>query len=63
MQMYVFPPFLSGVSAVLWDKHGIKVECSQLGEARLRNRIISHPDVGQKWYPDLYARFSQEKLV
>ncbi|KAH8901046.1 Clavaminate synthase-like protein [Thozetella sp. PMI_491] len=36
---------------------------SSLGEARLRNRIISHPDVGQKWYPDLYEKYTREKLV
>ncbi|KIW59120.1 hypothetical protein PV05_03595 [Exophiala xenobiotica] len=27
------------------------------GEAQLRNRIISHPDVGQKWYPELYEKY------
>ncbi|RMJ13024.1 hypothetical protein BHE90_004662 [Fusarium euwallaceae] len=36
---------------------------SCLGEAYLRNRVISHPDVGQKWYPDLYTKYSQQKLV
>jgi hypothetical protein len=35
----------------------------QFGEAQLRNRIISHPDVGQKWYPDLYIKYSQQTLV
>lgn len=35
----------------------------QLGEARLRNRILSHPDVGQKWYPDLYEKYRQQTLV
>ena len=58
-----FSSSCSGPAFVVWEKHGAKEECPQLGEARLRNRIISHPDVGQKWYPDLYARFSQEKLV
>ncbi|KAK1763045.1 hypothetical protein QBC33DRAFT_460250 [Phialemonium atrogriseum] len=36
---------------------------SSLGEARLRNRILSHPDVGQKWYPDLYEKYRQQTLV
>ncbi|KAE8356119.1 hypothetical protein BDV28DRAFT_154857 [Aspergillus coremiiformis] len=36
---------------------------SCFGEAYLRNRIISHPDVGQKWYPDLYARYTKETLT
>ena len=26
-----------------------------LGEATLRNRIKSHPDVGEKWYPEILA--------
>ncbi|GCB24553.1 probable 2-oxoglutarate-dependent dioxygenase At3g49630 [Aspergillus awamori] len=30
------------------------------GEAYLRNRIISHPDVGKKWYPELYERYSND---
>lgn len=34
----------------------------QFGEAYLRNRILSHPDVGQKWYPELYAKYSQQAL-
>ncbi|KAJ6144112.1 Oxidoreductase 2OG-Fe(II) oxygenase family [Penicillium chermesinum] len=35
---------------------------SCFGEAHLRNRIISHPDVGKKWYPDLYEKYSQQRL-
>jgi hypothetical protein len=26
-----------------------------LGEATLKNRIKSHPDVGERWYPDILA--------
>jgi len=26
-----------------------------LGEATLRNRIKSHPDVGERWYPEILA--------
>ena len=34
-----------------------------LGEATLRNRIKSHPDVGERWYPDILAeiRADQER--
>ncbi|EYE91345.1 isopenicillin N synthase family dioxygenase [Aspergillus ruber CBS 135680] len=32
------------------------------GEAYLRNRILSHPDVGQKWYPELYEKYSRQML-
>jgi hypothetical protein len=35
---------------------------NQFGEAHLRNRILSHPDVGRKWYPELYAKYSQQIL-
>ncbi|RJE20447.1 Oxidoreductase, 2OG-FeII oxygenase family [Aspergillus sclerotialis] len=35
---------------------------SCFGEAYLRNRILSHPDVGQKWYPELYSKYSQQVL-
>ncbi|KAJ5143432.1 uncharacterized protein N7515_002219 [Penicillium bovifimosum] len=35
---------------------------SCFGEAHLRNRIISHPDVGRRWYPELYAKYSQQIL-
>ncbi|CAI7664915.1 unnamed protein product [Penicillium discolor] len=36
---------------------------SCFGEAQLRNRIFSHPDVGEKWYPDLYAKYKEQVLV
>ncbi|OJJ33671.1 hypothetical protein ASPWEDRAFT_156880, partial [Aspergillus wentii DTO 134E9] len=35
---------------------------SCFGEAYLRNRILSHPDVGQRWYPKLYTKYSQQVL-
>ncbi|KAJ5921635.1 hypothetical protein N7454_009109 [Penicillium verhagenii] len=35
---------------------------SCFGEAHLRNRILSHPDVGQRWYPELYAKYSKQRL-
>ncbi|KAF2495041.1 Clavaminate synthase-like protein [Lophium mytilinum] len=35
---------------------------SCFGEAQLRNRVLSHPDVGKRWYPDLYEKYSNEVL-
>ncbi|KAM5355484.1 hypothetical protein ACJ41O_002130 [Fusarium nematophilum] len=32
-----------------------------LGEATLRNRIKSHPDVGERWYPDILAGIREEQ--
>lgn len=32
-----------------------------LGEATLRNRIKSHPDVGERWYPDILAHIREEQ--
>jgi hypothetical protein len=29
----------------------------------MRNRILSHPDVGQKWYPELYEKYSKQVLT
>ena len=34
----------------------------QFGEAHLRNRILSHPDVGRRWYPKLYEKYSKQIL-
>ncbi|KAG5997044.1 hypothetical protein E4U52_005187 [Claviceps spartinae] len=34
-----------------------------LGEATLRNRIKSHPDVGEKWYPDLLRAIREEQAA
>ncbi|KAJ5718849.1 Oxoglutarate/iron-dependent dioxygenase [Penicillium malachiteum] len=35
---------------------------SCFGEAHLRNRILSHPDVGQRWYPALFTKYSTQTL-
>lgn len=35
---------------------------SCFGEAHLRNRILSHPDVGRRWYPKLYEKYSKQIL-
>jgi isopenicillin N synthase-like dioxygenase len=32
-----------------------------LGEATLRNRIKSHPDVGERWYPEMLADVRREQ--
>jgi isopenicillin N synthase-like dioxygenase len=32
-----------------------------LGEATLRNRVKSHPDVGERWYPDILAEIREEQ--
>lgn len=32
-----------------------------LGEATLRNRIKSHPDVGERWYPDILAEIRADQ--
>lgn len=32
-----------------------------LGEATLRNRVKSHPDVGERWYPDILQNIREEQ--
>ncbi|RCI13334.1 hypothetical protein L249_0329 [Ophiocordyceps polyrhachis-furcata BCC 54312] len=32
-----------------------------LGEATLRNRVKSHPDVGEKWYPEILRSMREEQ--
>ncbi|KAI4263646.1 MAG: hypothetical protein L6R42_001208, partial [Xanthoria sp. 1 TBL-2021] len=32
-----------------------------LGEATLTNRVKSHPDVGERWYPDILAKIREEE--
>ncbi|RDA83642.1 hypothetical protein CP532_4670 [Ophiocordyceps camponoti-leonardi (nom. inval.)] len=32
-----------------------------LGEATLRNRVKSHPDVGEKWYPEILRSIREEQ--
>ncbi|CAM1504287.1 Fc.00g018780.m01.CDS01 [Cosmosporella sp. VM-42] len=32
-----------------------------LGEATLRNRVKSHPDVGERWYPDILKNIREEQ--
>lgn len=35
----------------------------RLGEATLFNRVKSHPDVGEKWYPDLFEEAKRQGLL
>ncbi|KAH7027731.1 uncharacterized protein B0I36DRAFT_327760 [Microdochium trichocladiopsis] len=34
-----------------------------LGEATLRNRVKSHPDVGERWYPDILREIRAEQAA
>ena len=36
---------------------------SHLGEATLVNRVKSHQDVGEKWYPDILKRIRDEQAA
>lgn len=38
-----------------------KGKWGHLGEATLMNRIKSHPDVGERWYPDLLQKIREEE--
>lgn len=39
----------------------VKGKWNHLGEATLSNRVKSHPDVGERWYPDLLKKIRQEE--
>jgi len=39
----------------------IKGMWSRLGEATLMNRIKSHPDVGERWYPELLKKIREDQ--
>ena len=32
-----------------------------MGEATLMNRVKSHPDVGERWYPELLGKIREEQ--
>ena len=38
-----------------------KGKWGHLGEATLTNRVKSHPDVGERWYPDILAKIRREQ--
>ncbi|KAI9660022.1 MAG: hypothetical protein M1821_001374 [Bathelium mastoideum] len=39
----------------------VKGRWGHLGEATLMNRVKSHPDVGERWYPDLLAQIRADQ--
>lgn len=39
----------------------VKGRWSHLGEATLMNRVKSHPDVAERWYPDLLKQIRQQQ--
>ena len=41
----------------------VKGKWNHLGEATLANRIRSHPDVSERWYPDLLAQIRQQQTA
>ncbi|KAI9803613.1 MAG: hypothetical protein M1825_001956 [Sarcosagium campestre] len=43
------------------DFQFVKGRWGHLGEATLANRIRSHPDVGERWYPDILAQIRAEQ--
>ena len=40
-----------------------KGKFNHLGEATLFNRVKSHPDVGERWYPELLAQTRAEQAA
>ncbi|OAA54980.1 2og-Fe oxygenase family protein [Niveomyces insectorum RCEF 264] len=42
-------------------RSGAAGTATTLGEATLRNRVKSHPDVGERWYPDMLAEIRAEQ--
>ncbi|KAL1599379.1 hypothetical protein SLS59_006396 [Nothophoma quercina] len=41
----------------------VKGKWGHLGEATLMNRVKSHPDVGERWYPDLLKQIRAQQAV
>ncbi|KAF2189162.1 Clavaminate synthase-like protein [Zopfia rhizophila CBS 207.26] len=41
----------------------VKGRWGHLGEATLMNRVKSHPDVGERWYPDLLAHIRAQQAT
>ena len=41
----------------------VKGRWNHLGEATLMNRIKSHPDVGERWYPKLLQQIRDEQAT
>ena len=41
----------------------VKGKWNHLGEATLMNRIKSHPDVSERWYPDLLKKLREQQAA
>ena len=41
----------------------VKGRWGHLGEATLMNRIKSHPDVGERWYPELLREIREQQAL
>jgi isopenicillin N synthase-like dioxygenase len=41
----------------------VKGRWNHLGEATMTNRLISHPDVAERWYPDMLAKIRQQQAA
>lgn len=41
----------------------VKGKWNHLGEATLMNRVKSHPDVSERWYPDLLAKVRKQQAA
>lgn len=39
----------------------VKGRWNHLGEATLANRVKSHPDVGERWYPELLREIREQQ--
>ncbi|KAI0178926.1 Clavaminate synthase-like protein [Hypoxylon sp. FL1284] len=42
-------------------RSGAAGDATTLGEATLRNRVKSHPDVGERWYPDILKDIREQQ--
>jgi len=66
------PEHVKGQRRKVMEKYGGRLDdveftfrkggvATTLGEATLRNRIKSHPDVGERWYPELLREVMEEQ--
>lgn len=65
------PDSVKALRQEILDRRGVKLDdieftfikgmWSRLGEATLMNRIKSHPDVGERWYPELLKKIRAQQ--
>ncbi|KAI4225217.1 MAG: hypothetical protein L6R36_004081 [Xanthoria steineri] len=66
------PDEIMAMRSEIWRKRGVdrmddveftftKGRWGHLGDATLTNRVKSHPDVGERWYPDILAKIREEE--